>query len=539
MKTNYTLSFLVMLGVFTASIAQNSEELLFRVLDLETKQPISFATIIFAGGNNGVIADEEGEFRLPIKHKSINSTILISSIGFETLKMDSSNMDQNKINIIYLSPKVETLNSVLVIAKTKSSTPTEIIEEAISRIVKNYPVSSHSYIGYYRDYQLVNSDYYNLNESILETFDAGFRTDKLKNTQNVTAKYYYETNDNYYLDTLLLESIYGDSKVVNKDESAKFSTTLINELEILNLHNPIRNFNTLTFSFVDKLSSDFVDNHTFTLEGIKYINDTPLYEIAFNSNEIAKSKFRAIGKIYISKTNYAIYKFEYKMIENSLYSVSGINKNETLFKGGKINIVDEERLSTVFEVNIEYKPINEKMYLNYISFNNKFIIKEPNPFDVANFEFDPSDLSFYITFNKPVDSTSIKRTSQFKLSYKNQRLIVKNVELIKQKVVKVEVVNWSAGNGAELKALTSEGFSYKLKNMKDISGKKIYKKSKLIGFQFREFFTQEVFEGKKPPSDLTYVMKSRPLSESKINSPSFDIEKYWLNSPLKQNKEDN
>jgi hypothetical protein len=116
-------------------------------------------------------------------------------------------------------------------------------------------------------------------------------------------------------------------------------------------------------------------------------------------------------------------------------------------------------------------------------------------------------------------------------------LIIKNIELVKTNLVKIEVVDWAAGFGTELTEVQPEDFTYKVKSIKDASGNKLNKESKLLGFQFREFFTQEIFENKTPSSNLIYVYKKESLSKSKNNTPDFDINKYWINSPLKQSKD--
>lgn len=532
MKLRLLFISVFIIGFSVMTFAQNANELLCKVLDFETKYPVSFATIKFDDVQNGVIADEDGEFRLPIDYKSSGKTIIISSIGFETLRINAGSFNLNTINKIYLRPKVEELSAVLVVAQAKSITyePETIIKEAIKRIPFNYPRTPHSYMAYYRDYQLVNNNYYNLNEFILETFDAGFQTNKFRNSENRTALYSYDLNDDYYLDSLLLKSVYGQAKVINKDESAQFNTALENELEILNGHNAIRNFDIPSFSFVDTFRDDFVNNHDFKLEGIKYIEDTPLFEISFASKNTEVAKFRAKGTIYIAKGNYAIYKIEYKMIENENFAQYKIQSgNSTKFEL-------RERLNTLYEVNVEYKPHNDKMYLNYITFNNRFIIKEPNPFKVSDFEFDPNDQAFYISFNKAVDESSIARKSRFRVLYKDKKLIIKDIELVKPKMVKIQVLDWAAGTGASLEEVKSEDFSYRVKKIKDATGAKLNKDSKLLGYQFREFFTQEIFEDKKPNNNLIFVTKTLPILDTRVNPPTFDIDKYWVNSPLKKTK---
>lgn len=539
----------IFFGLFFVFIAigQSANHIFCKVLASDTKEAVSYATVRFQNEKKGVIADEKGEFRLPIQFKVENKKINISAIGFETKEIDISKLLNEKSNLIFLEPKVESLDAVELKwtnnQKREISNPEDIVREAIFSIPKNYPRSHYSIIGYYRDYQLVKDKYFNLNESILESFDSGFHTNKFLDSSNVTALYSYGLNKNFHLDSLLLKSVYGYSKAINRDESALFITAKKNELEILNLHDAIRNYKNRSFSFVDVFRYDFTRNHFFKLKGVRYFDNVPLYEITFQSRTHEDAKFKSIGTIYISKDNYAIYRFEYKMFENDVFNqYKVLSAGHYSYKKPESTLVDtelREDLKTIYEVKLEYLPFDDKMYLNYITFNNRFIIKEPSQFNIIHFEFDPDDQAFYVTFNKSVDESTIKRRSRTKIYYRNKKLIIKKKSLISSNVMKIEVVNWSGGQNVNLSKIKPEDFSYKFKKIKDMTGLVLDKETILVGFQYREFFTQEIFKDSRPPSSLFYVDKEKPLSESETNKANFDINNYWVNSPLRTKGESN
>ncbi|NRB84348.1 MAG: carboxypeptidase-like regulatory domain-containing protein [Winogradskyella sp.] len=537
MKNNFFVYLFVLIaGLF--SYSQNSKEILCKVLDIETKVPVSFATIKFERIQNGVIADEDGEFRLPQDYKVSNKNIVISSIGFETLKVSVITLKDGIVNIIYLKPKVEALSAVLVTGNSKLGenskglTAKTIVKNAIGRILTNYPNSAHSYISYYRDYQLIKNNYYNLNEAILESFDAGFDTDKYSNRQNVTALYSYNLNREFYQDSLLLNSIYGKSKSISEGDFAKLGTEIQNELEILNIHNPIRNFNKSSFSFIYIFRDNFVNNHLFKLSNITYVEDIPLYEIDFVTRDDPGMRYMGSGKIYVSKLNYAIHRIEYRVYANRNY-------RSTRTQGNTFANVMSKPKNILFEVKVEYKSKNNKMYLNYMTFNNLFVIKKPNPFKVDDFLFNPKTRNFILTFNTPLDMSTIERKSNFRLRYKDKKLIIKEIKAMDDKTVKIKVVDWSAGLNDDITTIDSMDFSYKLKRIKNTFGATINQVNKISGYQFREYFTQEIFENKSPDEDLIYVDKTLPISATRTNKPSFDLGKYWVNSPLKKTKEAN
>ena len=540
MKIKYILIFLCLIGINASAIAQNPAEILCKILDKDTNYPVSYATVAFEGENNGVIADEEGDFRLPLQYKTQNKFIVISSIGFEKKRISLATLKSDTINIIYLKTKVEELQAVIITGtsgNTKSGSADSesakaIIRNAIGKIPSNYPNEPHAYMAYYRDYQLVNNNYYNLNEGILENYDAGFGTNKLRYKDNVTALYSYGLNKDFYQDTLLLKTIYGKSKSVSDDNSARLGTDIQNELEILNIHNPIRNYDKNSFSFIYVFRNDFINNHLFKLSSVKYIGDVPLYEIEFVTRDNPTSKYMGAGKIYVSKSNYAIHKIEYSVFANKNY-------RSTRSQDDPFGNLTKKPKGILFEITVEYKVVGTKMFLNYMTFNNLFVVKKPNPFKVEDFLFNPKTKNFIITFNMPVDMETIKRKSNFRLRYKNKKLIVKDVKAMDDKTVKVKVVDWSAGLKDSIANIDSTNFAYKLKRIKNTFGTTINKITKISGYQFRELFTQEVFENKKPSPELIYVNKAMPISATKSNIPSFDIDKYWINSPLRRTKKTN
>ena len=173
------------------SRAQDASQTRFQVLDQKSEQPVVYATVILQQAQIGVISDDNGNFRIPGIYKIRQDTLKISSIGYQTLFVPLERQKIDDINIILGSPKWESVDegSLLFQKNKKKMSAGRIVKEAIKRIPDNYPVRPFSYIGYYRDYQqvtdssyLVDMDienelaYINLNEGVIQVFDAGFGT---------------------------------------------------------------------------------------------------------------------------------------------------------------------------------------------------------------------------------------------------------------------------------------------------------------------------------------------------------------------------
>ncbi|MBP2830627.1 carboxypeptidase-like regulatory domain-containing protein [Aquimarina sp. U1-2] len=522
-----------LLFVFLSSSMLNAQEynceLLSRVVNVASGFPVYYATVKLSGTNQGVIADQDGQFRLPCDLELSNS-IVLSAIGYETKAVKIDELQRGEINIIHLKPHVQHLETVSLTVKKKKSDrklPARlIVSRAIKNIPINYPKLPYSYIGYYRDYQQPigdsyarikkqhqkNANYINLNESIVEVFDAGFNTDYFENESNQALVYSYNQNETFVRDQrLAIPYDNNKKKYLNRVFIPPFGG---NEFNVLNVINSIRNRSRQSFSFADVFSKDFTKNHSFNLQGVTYLNDTPIYEISFVSNASVSGKDHfAKGTIFVAKDTYSIHRLQY-----GLYSVN--------------------KKAPMYEVTIEYVPVNNKMYLNYITFNNEFKASSDHYFKIKEISFDPRAMFFDIHFNNELDEKSIHPVhKKFKIVYgeKEENVIIDDISVLKDRlrlfVDKKQLLSMPDFKFRNL----SEAIDVQIKNVKDTDGKLLNRIPKFVLYQYRELFVQEVFPEKKILSEGVFMDKYLPLSKSHINS--FDEQhKYWINTPLKGNE---
>ena len=489
--------------------AQESEEIVGQIIDQKLKFPVVFATVQLQKEESGVVADENGYFRIPANHLSTDEILRISAIGYETKTLQFKTLSTHKINTIFLTPRVESLNEVVLKPGNTKSTKLSaegIVKKAIQNIGVNYPRQAFSYIGYYRDYQLLNNQYTNLNEGIVEVFDGGFATDQLTDSINQTLLYSFRTNTNFITDSTVAVPYGSDNKFIKHSSISPLGG---NELSLLNLHDPIRNNKRKTFSFIYKLRENFVAHHDFELSNIHYLDDTPLYEITFNAKkEVTGVQNSAHGTLYISKSNYAIHKLSY------------------------LGYVVNER-DPLFSVTLEYAKKGAHMYLNYISFNNFFQVKSKDDFSMKDIEFDASLNAFYISFNNAVNKDNATNKKNYKFILNKRKLNIDKIVLKEPNMVKISLVQGTVPKNTEVNEEWMRSIKYRFKNITDIANRKLNRTTLIGAHQFRELFVQKVFPNKPlPPDQKSYVLKTSPLSESEINANS-KAKKYWVNTPLK------
>lgn len=479
--------------------------------------------------NRGTHADFNGLFQIPNKYKEEES-IKISSIGYQTKEVKLAKLKKSRLNIIYLNVANNNLEEIVVVSSRKKKRKllgVQIVKKAIINLLKNNLTEPHSYIGYYRDYQQPIGDsyqkritskekikYLNVNEAIIETFDDGFDSDKLKSKKNQSLLYKYINNKNFIQDSTL--TIPYDNKSKKYSESVYITPLGGNELNILNLTNAIRNYNKMSFSYSNFFEKDFANNHKFKVEGIIFSDEIPLYEISFYSiNKKTNYEYAAYGRIYISKKNFAIHKLNY-----------------TLYYRNK--------KKPQYSVTIEYKANDDKMHLNYITFNNYFEATNGNYFKIDKTTFNEKQKVLKVYFNRQIDINSLEPIKRnFKIYYKNQKLKVLdvisnngsnrifNIIIDKNSIEKI--------NFEKEKSNYAYFFRFDIENIKDLNGFQIDKRESIKINQYREFFVQETFVNKKLPVFKNFIDKSLPLSKSKITPVDFK-NSYWLNTPLKSSK---
>ncbi|WP_111682236.1 peptidase associated/transthyretin-like domain-containing protein [Winogradskyella tangerina] len=533
MRAWFTFIFLGLFS-FQCVFAQNLEQILLKIIDSESFEPISFSTVRIKASSIGVIADYNGELRIPSIYQ--NEIAIISCIGYEAQEIDLSELQTNALYTIRLTPQVEALNPVFIssrnkvkginlspksyVEKSRKLYAKDIVLEAIAKIPENLSSQPHSYVGYYRDYQLVDNEFHNLNEAILETFDTGINTRLLDANTVSTVVYNFNQNKDFKQDTSLTKAYNGITKYI---ENSQILPRGGNEHTILSIHDPIRNYNLNTFSYVYELRSDFPKLHKFEKGKVLFLNNEPI--LVVNFKKARPHDFSSIygiktardeyiqGSIYISLVDYSIHRFNYKVL------VPRTNK-------------------VLFNVSLEYARQNDKMYLNYITFNNSFVVGEGFELREEKVEFDKKEQAFYITFNNTEHMFNYRtlKKANFKFRLGDQRLRTTSVNGIEgnKRIVRVEVENYDR-TPIELNVDNIEDLTYEIKKVRDAVGNEIYQQNTIQGDQFREFFVQQVHEEHPLPDGLIVMDKNLPMTEIILNDFP-DMNQYWINSPLMNKK---
>lgn len=529
--------FILFLLVTTIGLSQEEGYIFGQLVDSTKNQPIPFASIKLKNKALGTITNIDGTFKIPLQYKNLGEVIEISSMGYNSKSLLLETLEIEKGNIIILEPATFELNEAVVSAKIKKLSGEQIVRIAVNSIAQNHPSEAFNIVGYYRDYQVKNSNYTNLNEAIIKTADKGSTaTDILDNQYQI---YSYSQNTDFEIDAFARQpyDYEGLNKIV---PNAKLKNDGGNEFITLRMHDAIRNYGLESFSFVDDISTDFINNHKFRLKGKTNYRKESVYEVHMSYRN---EKYRAEGKIFINADDYAIHNLDYAVFKRKQPGdkSTAINEKERFSDGFK-----KMNGEMLYRIRIEYTGGSGKsMFLNYISFYNKVLVQRPAEFK-SKFIINLEDNSFRIRMNKIPAQLNKVRERDFEVSYKDQLLPIEDFYFLEDE--RTYVVCPYLGKGKSKAAidliftksdsLKVSDIKYSYGNIKDSLDNTLDEKKIEFIHQYREFFSQEI-QSEGQLIDSNYLMiKTVPLDDPLQPISGQEVKnKNWKNTPLPALKE--
>ncbi|WP_045687344.1 carboxypeptidase-like regulatory domain-containing protein [Hymenobacter sp. AT01-02] len=174
---------------FTAG-AQGPVTIKGRVLDAQTRQPVSYAQIGVGGNQLGTSANEEGRFSLSIPPEYQQLTLEITFIGYRRATVQLPVPAGQEVQVL-LAPAPTQLANV-----TVSGSALGIVRAAVARIPRNYPSRPAMLTGFYRESSNVPGGRYQyLAEGILKVRKVSYRTPRETGDVQLSQTRKYEAAD--------------------------------------------------------------------------------------------------------------------------------------------------------------------------------------------------------------------------------------------------------------------------------------------------------------------------------------------------------
>ncbi len=169
-----------------------------RVIDSGTNHPVALASIYIAGASVGTVANTEGDFVLKIPWNYKNDSVLISCMGYESLKVG---MDQfnNGLNLVHLKAVPILLDEVTIVNRDARN----LIISALQNIRNNYSNQPMSVTTFYRESIQKGKKYVAVSEAVLDGYKAPYSS--IFDMDRVSIKKARKSSDFNNRDTVILK----------------------------------------------------------------------------------------------------------------------------------------------------------------------------------------------------------------------------------------------------------------------------------------------------------------------------------------------
>ena len=332
------ISILLIVCFFFGSIDITDENIKGKVVDLDTREPVSYVHISIENSPLGTVTNEDGIFSLIVPSSYSNSKLVVTHVGYEKLIVSFHQMSTN--STFKIKPIIITLDEVTV----SGLNPFEIIKEASNKRKENYPFYPSKLTGFYRHGIKIDDKYTQFLETSLE----------------IVMPHY----------GLILNNSKTDREIY------------VNELRAFETDNyysvsPYRLFDDLFFIPVNEKSYDV--------------------EIILGRSNDSEIVISAIPKVLtsglpgfqltIDKKSYAYKEIQY-YIPNEFWETKDFTERTLVAQEGKKKTIKERR--TKFLVTYSFYNYNDKWHLKQINQSNKFAIVTENE--------QPHNVIYYINY---------------------------------------------------------------------------------------------------------------------------------------------
>jgi len=360
-----------------AFFAQSMINITGKVIDQQTKEPIGFAHIGIPEKGIGTTSGANGAFDLKLPAEYANSVMTISFLGYETYKKQVS-----KIKSPLTIKLKQVPNNLMEVVVLGEGAIEDIIRKAVTAIPTNYPDKPTRSVGFYRESRTdENNNYRYLSEGVIDIYKNSYKSSKAGQVSLIEGR---QINLQNPLDTIVRGGLtsghmaphrfdvvknredFLDSKLFKYyNYSIESMTTYDGNPVYVIAFEPDPNAPPLPkrkLSFVDRLlniGSDvqgarlkgkvYVDKVTYAIirsefeitpEGLKKINDYPLYAGSWMGNYYIVNYRKVSGKWYLSDAlregtyeDRGIYSNEIKITSVDFENTASIEKSDRLSRG--------------------------------------------------------------------------------------------------------------------------------------------------------------------------------------------------------------
>ncbi len=294
-----------------------------KVLDIETGDPIIFASVYLIGTNIGTVSNSEGEFLIKIPLFIENKTLVVSSIGYKNKELNFKQLNPED-NLIKLEPNPIPIEEVTIINQDAR----ELIIRAMNKVPENYSDKPLMLTSFYRETIKQNRQYVAVSEAVLDCYKGSYTS--LAEVDRVKIFKGRKSTDVKKMDTVLFK-LQGGPKTMFLLDFVK---------------NPMELFD-----------REVMDYYIYHMGGIVNINDKQAYVVDFDQMDNIDFPLYS-GKLYIDVLSHAFVGAEFRISPTKLDDAAPyLIRKKPL--GMRIDLINASYL-------VKYRSIEDTWYLNHV-----------------------------------------------------------------------------------------------------------------------------------------------------------------------------
>ena len=383
--------FYILLMLLLQGGMASAQEITAKILDWQTREPIPYATILYAE-DKGVITNEEGIFSL-VQQTDIK-LLTISSMGYETIEVEAASVPAE----ILLKPSTIQLNEVFL--SNKNLTGKQIIEKVKEAVASNYDLDLSQKRFFFRQSNLnrVNRFKLEVDESTIEGIDQRLMNEISENIPKVTGSYkevlgdFFGNYDQQKIQFTKAANLHNPSSSERLEELTEELETIFRQNLKQHSYLKVRSGIIGVKVDADELEDEFVakaepvektaeekekeiadkkerlkttvnsevkqllgsmfwkegntfnlfeksNKYKFEVEGFTHLDGETVYVISFQPKRGADYK----GKIYVNTTDFGVHRLDYENVKPlKRFRLFGISTADDVYAGKMIFAKNEE-----------------------------------------------------------------------------------------------------------------------------------------------------------------------------------------------------
>jgi hypothetical protein len=341
---------------------QNVITLKGKVIDVETRNPLVFATVAVMETNVAIVTNIDGEFTLKIGETVTSKNLEVTFLGYKNKVIPISELKDNGAkNVIELEAAPIPIKEIVV----KPLDPYEIVKKAIFNISKNYSDVPNLMTAFYRETIRKNRTYVSIGEAVVEIFKAPYFNDARYDGARIYKG--RKSADVQKMDTVLFKLQGGTVSVLQLD--------IVKNTESV-------------------LTKEAMEYYNYSISGVIEIDNKPHYVIDFIQKPSVDIPL-FMGSLFINMETYGITEVEFGF-----------------------NLQNKEAAASIF---IRKKPVGMKVIPEVATYRTKYREQDGKLY----FAYSRAEVKFKVDWSKRLFNTYYTTMSEIAVTDRTDKEVIK------------------------------------------------------------------------------------------------------------------